>query len=127
MGVSPYKERFSLAWLAPPDASPGADPASSSDRPAPAAPAAANPLPPGLETVMSSIGDQVLSKLRAMPSQTSTLLNLASASSLRLEALLPITQFLVGMGLIERVQEDPTGNDTYKVTSAGSSPQVLLQ
>jgi len=110
--VSPYKERFSLSWLTPVEAPPAAIPAP--PRPQPTA-SSASPLPPGMEAALDSIGNQVLSKLAVMPGQTSNLLNLASAISMRFEVLLPVVQHLASKGLIERTIEDPSGNDTYQL------------
>lgn len=115
--VSPYKERFSLAWLTPSEAPADANPA---QQPNPAPAPTANPVPLGAEAVFNSIGNQVLAILGGLPE--STLLNLASASNMRLEALLPVIQYLATKGLVERVHEDPSGNDTYKVTQAGLNP-----
>jgi hypothetical protein len=77
-------------------------------------------LPSSVEAVLQSIGWQVLSTIKATFGQTSTLLDLAKASSMRLEAMLPIIQYLTQEGLLERVLEDPAGNDTYRVTPASS-------
>lgn len=111
MSVSPFKDRFSLSWLASP---------SETTQPNPNSP---EQLPPGAEAVFSSVGNQVLSSLHAQPGNTSTLLNLASASSMRLEALLPVIQYLVSKGWVERVAEDPSGNDSYTITQAGLAPR----
>jgi hypothetical protein len=121
---SQFKERFSLGWLAPSDEQSSVNPPSSSR--APASSSAAAPLPPGIEAVLNSVGSQVLLNLKAQPEQQSTLLKLASATSLRFEALLPVMQYLGGKGYVERAIEDPTGNDTYKITTAGLNPPVTL-
>lgn len=123
MSVSPFKERFSLAWLAPSDAPAVANSAYSSSRPAAASAIPVNPLPLGMEAALDLIGNQVLAKLAAMPGQTSNLLNLASASSMRFDALLPVVQHLASKGFIERMVEDPSGNDTYKATQANLGQQ----
>jgi hypothetical protein len=120
---SQFKERFSLGWLAPSDEQSSINPPSSSRAPASSS---AAPLPPGIEAVLNSVGSQVLTNLKAQPEQQSTLLKLASATSLRFEALLPVMQYLGGKGFVERAIEDPTGNDTYKITAAGLNPPVTL-
>ena len=96
-----------------------ANPASFSPQPAPAQASSVNPLPSGTEAVLELVGNHVLAKLDTMPGQTSALLDLASISSIRFEVLLPIVQYLAGKGLLERLIEDPSGNDTYKIAQAG--------
>jgi len=118
MSVSPFKERFSLGWLAPSDEEKETSLPSSVSSPSPARPGTANPVPAAVDAVFSSIGSQILATLNRMPQQESTLLDLASASSLRFEALLPIMQYLASRGLVKRVREDPAGNDTYRATGA---------
>jgi hypothetical protein len=81
-------------------------------------------MPQGIEAVLDSLGGQLLSNLKAAPNQTSNLLVLAKASSVRLDALFPVIQHLTSKGLIERVFEDPSGNDTYRVTPAGETAKL---
>jgi len=124
MSVSPFKERFSLAWLSPPVPSADENPIPPGAHPDASPPSTVNQVPAGWDAVLNSIGNQVLATLSAIPGKTSTLLNLASASNMRLEALLPVIQYLAGKGLVERVVEDPSGNDTYKVPQADQVPQA---
>jgi hypothetical protein len=81
-------------------------------------------LPLGMEAVLKSLGGQILTAMKAQPDQTSDLLGMAKLISMRLEAVLPIVQYLAENGLIERVVEDPTGNDTYKITLAGQKAKL---
>jgi hypothetical protein len=111
MTVSPFKDRFSLSWLATSSEATSPSPTSSN--------AAAEQLNPQVEAVFSLVGNQVLSILQKLPDQKDTLLNIASASSVRLDALLPVMQYLLSKGAVERVVEDPSGNDTYKISPSG--------
>lgn len=111
MNQSSFKDRFSLDFLTPSDAP-------SSQRPSD------TQLPRGLEAVLDSYSGQLLSTMKAAPDQTIDLLELAKTSSTRLETVLPVVQHLANKGLIERVREDPSGNDTYKVTPAGQDAKI---
>ena len=131
MEQSSFKDRFSLGFLTSAAPQPVAPP------PAPAAPEAPNPngnrgasltgssLPFGIEAVLSSIGNQVLLKMKDMPNQSGNLLSVASISNMRFEAILPIVQFLASKGLVERTYIDPSGNDIYTVTPSGLDPNAL--
>jgi hypothetical protein len=124
MEQSSFKDRFSLGFLSPSEAPPNASP-NSFNTPTSSS-FAGGSLPLGLDAVLNSVGTQILSIMRANPGQPISLLNLASASSMRLEAVLPIVQYLAGKGLIQRVVEDPSGNDLYQLTRAGLNPEAVF-
>jgi len=123
MNPSSFKDRFSLGFLtsSQSDSQPSAPGSSESQNPLTSN---NNQLPVGMEAVLSSISIQVLSGIRNTAGQPITLLDLARESSMRLEAIMPIVQYLANKGLIERVLEDPSGNDSYKVTPAGQDPHL---
>ena len=116
MNPSNFKDRFSLDYLSPDSSS-----SRNAKQPAQYAPPK---MPQGIEAVLDSLGGQLLSNLKAAPNQTSNLLDLAKATSIRLDALFPVVQHLAGKGLIEPVSEDPSGNDTYRVTPAGETAKL---
>lgn len=108
MNASSFRDRFGLDFLGPDSGSSGGG--------RPIVPKT----PPGMEAVLDSYGDQLLSTLKAAPNQTSNLLDIAKASSTRLDVLFPVVQHLASKGLVERVLEDSSGIDTYRLTPAGA-------
>lgn len=100
-----FKERFSLDFLDPSTGSKSSE----------------AQLPVGMESVLNAYGNQILANIKAAPNQTSDLFGLARMSSARIENILPVVQYLAGKGLLERVIEDPLGNDTYRATAAGAT------
>ena len=124
MEQSSFKDRFSLGFLSPPEAPPEAS--SPMPNPQTTSPFASNTLPWGMDAVVNSVSAQILATMRTVPDQPISLLNLASASSMRLEAILPIIQYLAGKGLVQRVLEEPSGNDLYRLTPSGLDPRALL-
>jgi hypothetical protein len=100
MNSSSFKDRFSLDFLDPQAANKPSD----------------APLPIGMEAALNAYGNQVIASLKTLPDQTSDLLGLAKLTGTRMETLLPVIQYLMSKRLLERVAEDPQGNDTYKVT-----------
>lgn len=117
MNSSNFKDRFSLDYLSP-DSNLPRNAEQSRTQYAPPR------MPQGIEAVLDSLGGQLLSNLKAAPNQTGNLLGLAKATSVRLEALFPVVQHLASKGLIELVCEDPSGNDTYRVTPAGENAKL---
>jgi hypothetical protein len=117
MNSSNFKDRFSLDYLSPDSNTPR-------NLEQPTARYAPPRTPQGIEAVLDSLGGQLLSNLKVAPSQTSNLWDLAKASSVRLDALFPVIQHLASKGLIELVFEDPSGNDTYRITPAGETAKL---
>jgi hypothetical protein len=109
MDVQNFKDRFSLDYLSP----------------APAASSSAKPretqVTSDVDAVVKSYGNLILNMMKTLPNQSSDLLGLAKLGSTRFETLLPVVQHLSDEGLLERVVNDPSGNDTYKVTYAGQN------
>ncbi len=103
--MSDFKEQFSLGYLG---GSQRVRPSSYSS--------VETPLPPGIEDVLASYSDKFVSVFKAAPDKTMKLFDLAQTTSNRLEVVLPIVQYLSGKGILERVNEDPVGNDTYRLT-----------
>jgi hypothetical protein len=114
MRESSFKDRFSLDYLGEQS---NAQPTSKSND---------TPLPPGLEAVLDSVGFQLMSAMQSASDQSSKVLELAQATSTRLDTVMPVLQYLANKGLIERVQQDPTGNDTYRLTLAGANSLTQL-
>lgn len=117
MNSSNFKDRFSLDYLSPdPNLPRNAEQADVQYAPP--------RMPQGIEAVLDSLGRQLLSNLKKAPNQTSNLLGLAIATSVRLDALFPVIQHLASKGLVELVSEDPSGNDTYRITPAGATAKL---
>jgi hypothetical protein len=117
MNSSNFKDRFSLDFLSP-------DPSAPRTTEPPTAPYDLSKMPQGIEAVLDSLGGNLLSKLKAAPNKTSNLLGLAIATPVRLDALFAVMQHLASKGLVERVVEDPSGNDTYRVTPSGETAKL---
>ena len=127
MTQSSFKDRFSLDYLTPPSnlSNSGGTTSSSTFVGNSASNSfSGNQLPPGMEAVLRSIGVQVLATIQSASQQKSTLLEISQARSMRLEAILPVLEYLSGQGLVERVVADPSGNDTYQLTPAGRESQL---
>jgi hypothetical protein len=105
--MSDFTEQFGLSYLGGRRVS---KPASYS--------AAETVLPSGTQDVLDSYREKYVAVFKAAPDQTMSLFGLAQTTSSRLEVVLPIVQYLSGKGVLERVKEDPVGNDTYKLNSA---------
>ncbi len=80
----------------------------------------AEPLPPGLEDALLAYGGKVVGALKSAPQQSRSLFELNEAiPSSRIDALLPVVNYLLSKGYIARILEDPKGNDTFKLTEIG--------
>lgn len=108
MNPSSFKDRFSLDFLSPHSGNSGN-----------AAQNLNSLFPQGIDAAVDAVGGQLLSNMKAAPGQTIELVDLAKASSTRLDVVFPVVQHLASKGLVERILEDPSGNDTYRVTPAG--------
>jgi hypothetical protein len=108
MNPTSFKNQFSLEYLArTPDSSSSA----ASD---------ADVLPAGFDAVMQSYSGRILQIMQSAPDAKITLLALAQESGTRLEALLPVLQYMVRKGTVERVVADPSGNDTYRAVAVAA-------
>jgi hypothetical protein len=103
--MSDFKEQFSLGYLG----------GSQSIRPSSFSKSVEAPLPAGIEDVLASYSEKFVSVFKTAPDKTMKLFDLAQTTSNRLEVVLPIVQYLSGKGILERVNEDPVGNDTYRL------------
>lgn len=117
MNSSSFKDRFNLDYLVTgPNANAPSPPGNSTPN--------VSQVPIGLEPVLDSYGTQLISAMNQMPGNTTTLWDLARTASMRLDVILPVVQYLLSKGSIERVNEDPSGNDTYKLVNAPTTPTV---
>ena len=112
MNSSSFKDRFNLDYLVTGPNANDPSPASSSSTPT------VTQVPIGLQPVLESYGNQLIAAMNGVPGNTTTLWDLARLASMRLDVILPVVQYLVSKGAIERVNEDPSGNDTYKLVNA---------
>jgi hypothetical protein len=102
--MSDFKEQFSLGYLG------------GSQRIRSSSYSSVDPsFPAGIEDVLASYGEKFISVFKAAPDKTMNLFDLAHTTSSRVEVVLPIVQYLSGKGILERVKEDPVGNDTYRL------------
>jgi|SRR5579863_5382957 len=108
-----FQEQFGLDWVQS-DVSRTAKPATS-----PLPPQGTPDLPPGLEDAILAYSSKVMSVMRSAPAEGIRLLDLAEKSSIRMESLLPVMRYLTVKSLAERVVEDKSGNDTYRLTPLG--------
>ena len=77
-------------------------------------------LPEGLGEGLVIYSSRILRKLRQNPDRSMPLFEIADSIPARVEALLPVIQLLAKQGFIERVKEDPSGNDVYHLTPTGN-------
>jgi len=101
MDVQRFKDKFDLSYLQKSDAS-----------------EVTPSLRPEVEEAVIAYGSKVLGAMKQTPSVK--LFDLASTLSLRFDTVLPVLQRLQATGLVERVSEDPIGNDSYAVTASGA-------
>ena len=77
-------------------------------------------LPKGLRDAVLAYGGKIMGTLNSKPEKSMRLFDLAEATATRVDTLLPVTKALVDAGYLERVSEDPVGNDTFRLTDPGS-------
>ena len=116
-----FQEQFGLDYLRG-----GAS--ETQEKPGPTGPSSSQPkpdFPPGLESAIIAYSGMVLRALKAAPPEGIHLFSLADQTSLRLDTLLPVINYLASKGWVERVSEDRVGNDAYRLTALGVqiSPQ----
>lgn len=102
MPMADFKQRFGLDWRDITNSS-----ATKSQ--------GSEPLPAGLEDALIAYGSKVTESLNRAPSQTLRIFDIAKELGLRIDTLLPLISYLVGKGYIERVADDPLGNDTVRL------------
>jgi len=78
-------------------------------------------MPPGLEDALLAYGGKVVSALKTAPAQKRSLFELVDYTASRIDTLLPVVNYLMTRGYINRVVEDPKGNDTFQLTSVGQN------
>src|ERR1700685_485545 len=105
---SDFKQRFGLDYLT---SNKTANDAPKSDE---------NPFPKGLQDAVFTYGIKVMAALNRAPNQTMRLFELAGTLAQRVDTLLPVMSYLSNSGYVER-QEDPVGNDAFKLTDSGKS------
>jgi hypothetical protein len=99
-----YKERFGLDFLL-------------NEKPSQKLPEV---LPPGLEDALLAYGGKVVAALKTAPGQKRSLFQLLDDTASRVDILLPVLNYLVSKGYVERVTEDPKkGDDTFHLSDAG--------
>jgi len=76
-------------------------------------------LPRGLSDAVIAYSGKLLGALNAAPGHTMALFDIAKQLQTRVDALLPVTRILLDQGYIERTNEDPVGNDEFRLTSFG--------
>ena len=81
-------------------------------------------LPKGLSDAVIVYSGRVLGVLNAAPGRSLPLFDIAKQVQTRVETLLPVTRILVEQGYIERTNEDPVGNDEFRLTSVGQKAAV---
>jgi hypothetical protein len=104
--MSDFKERFGLDYLK----SPREDVLSPKNK---------ELLPEGLGDALVAYSGKVMNKLNLIPSHTIRMFDLAREMSTRIDVLLPVVRFMVDRGYVEKISEDPTGNDEIRLTPAG--------
>jgi hypothetical protein len=105
MDVRSFKDRFDLSYLEK-SVAPQTTPATR----------------PEIDEAVIAYGSKVLSAMKQAPSIK--MFDLASGLSLRVDVVIAVLQSLRQTGLVERVHEDPIGNDSYALTAAGARLDV---
>jgi hypothetical protein len=103
--MADFRQQFGLDFLR--------TPAASSPR------ASDTALPQGLSDAVIAYSGKVLGALNAESSQTLGLFDIARRLSTRVETLLPVMRLLAERGYVERISEDPIGDDTFRLTAPG--------
>jgi|SRR6476646_4993966 len=98
-----FRDKFSLSYLNPPRS----QPTGSSDAPL------------GMEEALLTWGKQVVETLDTAPNQSLRALEILDKLNVRADTLFPVINHLTSNGYLARLQEDPKGNDLYKLTDRG--------
>jgi hypothetical protein len=107
--VAEFKNRFGFEWLKDEEGKPN-------PRVAPAAPP---PLPAGMEEALLAYSRPILETLKRSPGATNEAFEVAKQVKARFDVIIRVLDYLAGKGYLERVAEDPQGNDTVRLTGAG--------
>jgi predicted transcriptional regulator len=97
-----FRDKFSLSYL-----NPSRSQASSSDAPL------------GMEEALLTWGKQIVETLNTAPNQSLRALDILDKLNVRADTLFPVINHLASNGYLARLQEDPKGNDLYKLTDRG--------
>jgi len=73
----------------------------------------------GIDDALIAYGRLVLDALDKSPNKTKQILDLAPETRVRIDMLLRLEEYLVAKGYVEKVQEDPLGNDAIRLTPQG--------
>jgi len=135
----PIKERLSLDWLkAARSQSAAASPSLAG--PFSAAPVAAAPAtaalvtaavsaassaiaaPSAIESALLAYGGELLSALRRRPSKSARLHELVTELGFHLQDTLPVVDYLIAQGYLEKLADDPIANYPLRLTAKGERP-----
>lgn len=97
-----FKDKFSLSYLNPRATAP-----SSSEAPL------------GMEDALLTWGRQIVATLNSAPNQSLKAFDIVDKLNVRADTLFPVINHLTSNGYLARLQEDPKGNDLYKLTDRG--------
>lgn len=111
--VADFKKRYGLDYLKGP-------PAEQAERKIIRGKEVSGDLPLGLEEALIAYGRRVLEELKSEPEKSAKILDLTSRLTIRIDVLLPVVQYLLSRGFLSIILPDPQGNDTLKLTEAGT-------
>jgi hypothetical protein len=110
--MAEFKNRFGFEWLKGEEMKRPAEGRTDQSR-------TQGSLPSAIEDTLIAYGRPLLEALKQRPGHTSQAIELATALKVRFDIVISVLDYLARKGYLERVGEDPIGNDTVKLTPAG--------